>query len=184
MKDSELPLENFTMRPLTISLPDYLYEKLTQQAKVFDTSLEELVLFQLKRDEARDSALMFLRKRAGRCLMVREPFLKESAPPIWVVSIFTNVAPPVEVGEILIDAETEEVLSTEMDVIEMIKRGHASFGFESFAAEKQERLAELLALNNEKTLESKEKREMEALLTEEQELQIRNLETLEKRLLS
>ena len=116
--------------------------------------------------------------------MVREPFLKESAPPIWVVPIFTNVAPPVEVGEILIDAETEEVLSTEMDVIEMIKRGHASFGFESFAAEKQERLAELLALNNEKTLESKEKREMEALLTEEQELQIRNLETLEKRLLS
>jgi len=172
------------MRPLTISLPDYLYENLLQQAKVFDTSLEELVLFQLKRDEARDSALMFLRKRAGRCLMVREPFLKESAPPIWVVPIFTNVAPPVAVGEILIDAETEEALSTEMDVIERIKRGHASFGFESFAAEKQERLAELLALNNEKTLESKEKREMEALLTEEQELQIRNLETLEKRLLS
>ena len=172
------------MRPVTISLPDYLYEKLTQQAKVSDTSLEELVLFQLKRDEARDAALALLQKRAGRCLIAREPNLKNSDPPIWVVPIFTNVAPPVEVGEILIDAETEEVLSTEIDVIEMIKRGHASFGFESFAAEKQERLSELLALNNEKTLESKEKREMEALLTEEQELQIRNLETLEKRLLS
>ncbi len=32
------------MRPLTISLPEYLYKKLTQQAQVFDTSLEELVL--------------------------------------------------------------------------------------------------------------------------------------------
>ena len=36
------------MRLLTISLPDYLYEKLTRQAKSFKTSLEELVLFQLK----------------------------------------------------------------------------------------------------------------------------------------
>ena len=172
------------MRPLTISLPDYLYEKLTQQAEAVETSLEELVLFQLKRDEARDIALTFLQKRAGRCLMTREPILKESAPPIWVVPIFTNVAPPVRVGEILVDANTDEVLSTEMDVAEMIEKGHVSFGYESFTVEKQERLTELLALNNEKTLESKEKEEMGALLAEEQALQIRNLETLEKRLLS
>lgn len=172
------------MRPLTISLPDYLYEKLTQQANVSKTSLEELVLFQLKRDEAKDTALAFLRKRAGRCLTVREPNLKDSDPPIWVVPIFTNVSPPVEVGEILIDADTGKVLNTQQDVAEMIKKGHVSFGFESFAAEKQERLAELLALNSEKTLASKEKREMETLLSEEQALQIRNLETLEKRLLS
>ena len=172
------------MRPLTISLPDYLYEKLTQQAEAVETSLEELVLFQLKRDEARDIALTFLQKRAGRCLMTREPILKESAPPIWVVPIFTNVALPVRVGEILVDANTDEVLSTEMDVAEMIEKGHVSFGYESFAVEKQERLAELLALNNKETLVSEEKEEMEALLAEEQALQIRNLETLEKRLLS
>ena len=172
------------MRPLTISLPDYLYEKLTQQAKVFETSLEELVLFQLKRDEARDAAAVFLRKRAGRCLMVKDPVLKESMPSIWAVPIFTNVAPPVKVGEILIDADSGEVLSTEQDVAGMIKKGHVSFGYKSLSMEKQERLAELLALNNEKTLESEEKQEMEALLAEEQELQIRNLETLEKRLLS
>ena len=62
----------------------------------------------------------------------------------------------------------------------MMKKGHVSFGFESFAVEKQE----LLALNNKRTLESNEKQEIEALLAEEQKLQIRNLETLEKRLLS
>ncbi|MDE0426909.1 hypothetical protein F4Y59_10810 [Candidatus Poribacteria bacterium] len=172
------------MRPLTISLPDYLYEKLTQQAQAFETSLEELVLFQLKRDEARDAASAFLRKRAGRCLTVREPVFKETVPPLWVVPIFTNVAPPVEVGEIIVDADTGEVLSTQQDVVKMMKKGHVSFGFESFAIEKQERLAELLALNNERTLESNEKQEMETLLAEEQKLQIRNLETLEKRLLS
>jgi hypothetical protein len=171
------------MRPLTISLPDYLYEKLTQQAEAVETSLEELVLFQLKRDEARDAALTLLRKRAGKCLMAREPILKESAPPIWVVPIFTNVAPPVRVGEILVDANTDEVLSTEMDVAEMIEKGHVSFGFESFTVEKQERLTELLALNNEKVLASEAKQEMEALLAEKQALQIRNLQTLEKRLL-
>ena len=172
------------MRPLTISLPDYLYEKLTQQAKVSKISLEDFVLFQLERDEVRDTALTFLRKRAGRCLMAKEPILKESTPPVWTVPIFTNVDPPVEVGEILIDADTGQVLSTEMDVAEMIEKGHVSFGFESFAIEKQERLTELLALNNEKVLESEEKQEMEALLAEEQALQIQNLETLGKRLLS
>ena len=116
------------MRPLTISLPDYLYEKLTQQAKVSETSLEELVLFQLKRDEARDAALAFLRKRAGRCLTVREPILKKSTPPVWAVPTFTNVAPPVGVGEILVDADTGEVLSTEMDVAEMIKKDTLASG--------------------------------------------------------
>ena len=172
------------MRPLTISLPDYLYEKLTQQAKSFETSLEELVLFQLKRDEVKDAALAFLKKRAGRCLIVREPILKKSIPAIWAVPIFTNVAPPIEVGEILIDADTGNILSTQNDVAEMMKKGHVSFGYKSLAREKQERLAELLALNGEKPLELKEQQEMELLLAEEQELQIRNLETLEKRLLS
>lgn len=172
------------MRPLTISLPDYLYKKLTQQAKVSKTSLEDFVLFQLKRDEARDAALTLLRKRAGRCLIAKEPILKKSTPPIWVVPVFTNVAPPVEVGEIRVAADTGEVLSTEMDVAEMIRKGHASFGFESFAAEKQERLTELLALNSAQVLAPEVIQEMEALVAEEQALQIQNLERLEKRLLS
>ena len=173
------------MRQLTISLPDHLYEKLMRQAKTYETSLEELVLFHLKRDEVKNTAIAFLRKRAGRCLVAREPILKkESTLPIWAVPIFTNVAPPVGVGEILVGTETEEVLSTKKDVDEMLKKGHISFGFESFAVEKRERLAELLALNSQRTLKSEEKQEMETLLAEEQALQIRNLETLEKRLLS
>ena len=172
------------MRLLTISLPDYLYEKLTQQAKVSETSVEEFVLFQLKRDEARDTALTFLQKRAGRCLIAREPNLKDSDPPVWIVPIFTNVESSVKVGEIFVDADTGDVLSTQQDVTKMMKKGHVSFGFETFAVEKQERLAELLALNNKKTLDLEEQSEMEALLAEEQALQIQNLETLEKRLLS
>lgn len=52
------------MRPLTISLPDYLYEKLTRQAQSVKTSLEEFVLFQLKRDETKGTALNF--PRPGR----------------------------------------------------------------------------------------------------------------------
>ena len=175
------------MRPLTISLPDYLYEKLTRQAQTSDTSLEELVIFHLRRDETRDTALTFLQKHAGRCLTVREPIfkeVKEADSPVWIVPVFTNVAPPLEVGEITVDADTGKVLSIDKDVVEMIKKGYTSFGFEAFATEKQERLAELLALNGEKPLESKAKQEMEALLAEEQALQLRNLEALEKRILS
>ena len=172
------------MRPLTISLPDHLYEKLMQQAKAFETSLEELVLFQLKRDEARSTALAFLRKCAGRCLTVREPIFKEAASPVWTVPTFTNVSPPTIVGEVIVDADTGEVLSTKKDVADMIKKGHISFGFKPFPLEKQTRLAELLARNGEKLLKAEEKQEMEMLLAEEQALQLQNLETLEKRLLS
>ena len=172
------------MNSLTISLPDYLHEKLTQQAKAFETSVEELVLFQLKRAEASDTALAFLQKYAGRCLTVREPILKEAVPSVWVVPIFTNVAPPSEVGEIVVDADTGEVLSKKREVGDMIKKGHASFGFKPFPLEKQTRLAELLALNGEEPLKANEEREMEALLAEEQALQLQNLETLERRLLS
>ncbi len=50
--------------------------------------------------------------------------------------------------------------------------------------EKQKRLAELLALNSEIPLESVAKQEMETLLAEEQVLQLRNLDTLEKRVMS
>lgn len=140
------------MNPLTISLPDYLYKKLMQQAKTFDTSVEGLVLFSLKRDEAKAAAVALLRRRAGKCLIAREPIFKAAeAPPVWVVPIFTNVEFPVGVGEIVIDADTGEVLSTKREVGDMIKKGHASFGFKLFPLEKQERLAELLALNGEKT---------------------------------
>ena len=72
----------------------------------------------------------------------------------------------------------------ELDVVEMVKKGHHSFGFEHLPSEKQNRLAELLASNQQGALKSGEKREMEVLLAEEQALQVRNLETVEKRLLS
>lgn len=172
------------MHPLTISLPDYLYDKLSQQAQTVHTSLEEFVLFQLKRDETRDSALVFLQNHVGKCLIVQEPILEDSDPLVWKVPVFTNVAPTLEVGEIIIHAETGEILSTDKDVSEMIKKGHISFGFEPFAEDKQKRLAELLALNGEGQLESDAKQEMEYLLAEEQALQLQNLEALEKRLLS
>ena len=171
------------MHSLKISLPDYLYQKLTQQAEAFETSVEELLLFRLKRDAAKVAAEALLRRRAGKCLIAREPILKEAvSPPVWSVPIFTNVDVPVRVGEIAVDADTGTVLSTERDVVDMIRKGYASFGFESFALEKQTRLAELIALNGEGQLEAQEQQEMETLLAEEQTLQLRNLETLEKRL--
>lgn len=172
------------MHPLTITLPDYLYKKLTLQAENHETSLEELVLLQLKRDETRDTALTFLQKHAGRCLMIREPLFKSDDPAVWEVPVFTNVAPPLGVGKIIVDANTGRVLSKKNDVYNMIKKGYPSFGFETFAVEKQNRLAELLALNSEIPLESDAKQEMETLLAEEQALQLRNLETLEKRVMS
>ena len=172
------------MHPLTISLPDYLYKKLTLQAQTHETSLEELVLFHLKRDEVRDTASVFLHNHAGRCLTIRKPIFKDDLPAVWEVPVITNVSPTLEVGKIIVDADTGRVLSTNSDVYNMIKKGYASFGFETIALEKQKRLAELLALNGEVPLESDAKQEMETLLAEEQALQLRNLETLQKRVMS
>lgn len=171
------------MHPLTISLPDYLYKKLALQAQTHETSLEELVTFQLRRDETRDTASAFLRKHAGRCLTIQEPIFRDDVSAVWEVPVFTNVVPPLDVGEIIVDADTGKVLSTDKDVYKMIKKGYPSLGFETFAVEKQKRLAELLALNGEIPLESEAKQEMETLFAEEQTLQLRNLETLEKRVI-
>ena len=71
------------MHPLTISLPDYLYKKLAHQAQTHETSLEELVIFQLKRDETRKSALVFLHKHAGRCLTIRDPIFLDDDSAVW-----------------------------------------------------------------------------------------------------
>ena len=100
------------------------------------------------------------------------------------VPVFTNVTSPLEVGKIIVDVDSGKVISTNNDIYNMIKRGYPSFGFETFAVEKQKRLAELLALNGEVPLDSAAKQEMETLLAEEQALQLRNLETLEKRVMS
>jgi hypothetical protein len=183
------------MNPLTIPLPDDLYEKLTHRAKSVKTSVEELVVRRLRREfgagllngeTAKAQAVAFLRRRAGKCLTVREPILEEVDKPVWLVPVLTNVASASAafVGQIVVDAKTGAVLNTESDIVEMIKKGHVSFGFEPFPPEKQNRLAELLASNQEDTLTAGEKREIEALLTEEQALQAQNLETLEKRLVS
>ena len=183
------------MNPLTIALPDDLYEKLTQRAKAVKISVGELVLTRLRREfgadllddeTAKTQAMAFLRHRAGRCLTVREPILEETDKPVWLVPVLTNVAPTAAafVGQIVVDAKTGDVLNTVDDVVEMVKKGHDSFGFERLPLAKQNRLVELLASNQQGDLESGEKREMEALLAEEQALQVQNLETLENRLLS
>ena len=182
------------MNPLTIPLPDDLYEKLTQRAKAAKISVEDLVLTHLRREFSNDlldseaakaQAMAFLRQRAGKCLTVRDPILEEADQPVWLAPVLTNVAPSLAtfVGQIVVNARTGHVLSTEAAVVDMVKRGHDSLGFEPFPSEKQNRLAELLGANRQGRLNSEENREMEMLLAEEQALQVRNLETLEKRLL-
>ena len=178
------------MNPLTIALPDDLYEKLTQRAKAVKTSVEELVVIRLRREfgkglldgeRAKAQAMAFLHQRAGRCLTVREPILEEVDKPVWLVPVLTNVAPASSafVGQIVVDSKTRDVLNTGGDLVEMVKKGHPSFGFQHLPSERQNRLTELLAANQQGTLEPGETRELEVLLAEEQALQVRNLATLE-----
>ena len=182
------------MNQLTLALPDELYSRLAQRALIEEKTPEEIALERLRREfgegfldsqTAKDQASAFLRRRAGRCLTVREPILEETDIPVWLVPVITNVAPreAIFVGQVVVNAKTGKVLNIERDVVEMIKKGHRSLGFEKFPLEKQEHLAELLAENQERVLTEDEQKEMENLLAEEQSLQIRNLEELEKRLL-
>jgi hypothetical protein len=101
------------------------------------------------------------------------------------VPVITNVAPreATFVGQVVVNAKTGKVLNPEQDAVEMIKKGHRSLGLRQFPYEKQKRLAELLAANQEGVLKKGEQKEMENLLAEEQSLQIKNLQELEKRLL-
>lgn len=182
------------MNQLTLDLPDELYSRLAKRASVEEKAPEEIALERLRREfgegfldgkTAKEQAIAFLRRRAGRCLIAREPILEETNTPVWIVPVITNVdkREATFVGQIVVNAKTGKVLNIERDVIEMIKKGHQSLGFHIFPLEKQERLAELLAENREMVLTENEQKEMEYLLAEEQALQIKNLEELERRLL-
>ena len=182
------------MNQLTLALPDELYNRLAKRALEKEKTPEEIALERLRREfgegfldsqTAKEQAIASLRRRAGRCLTVREPILEETDTPVWLVPVITNVdkREATFVGQIVVNAKTGKVLNVERDVYEMIKKGHLSLGFHKFPLEKQERLAELLAENQEGILTQDEQKEMESLLAEEQLLQIRNLEELEKRLL-
>lgn len=182
------------MNRLTLNLPDELYNRLAQRALEIEKTPEEMALERLRREfgedfldsqTAKEQAIAFLRRRAGRCLIVREPILEEADTPVWLVPVITNVdkREATFVGQIVINAKTGKVLNAEWDVVEMIKKGHRSLGFHEFPLEKQSRLAELLAANQEGILTEDEQKEIENLLAEEQSLQIKNLEALEKRLL-
>jgi len=182
------------MNQLTLDLPDELYSRLSQYASVIEKTPEEIALERLRREfgegfldsqTAKKRAITFLHRRAGRCLTVREPVLEEADAPVWLIPVITNVAPreAIFVGQVVVNAKTGKVLNVERDVVEMIKKGHRSLGFHIFPLEKQNRLAELLAENRERVLTEDEQEEMENFLAEEQSLQIKNLEELERRLL-
>ncbi len=182
------------MNQLTLVLPDELYIRLSQYASVKEKAPEEIALERLRREfgegfldsqTAKERAITFLNRRAGRCLTVKEPVLEEADTPVWLVPVITNVAPreAIFVGQVVVNAKTGKVLNVERDVVEMIKKGHRSLEFHIFSLEKQNRLAELLAENREAVLTEDEQEEMKKLLAEEQALQIRNLEELERRLL-
>ncbi len=182
------------MNRLILTLPDKLYSRLAQRASENEKTPEEIVLERLRREfgedfldsqTAKEQASAFLHERAGKCLTVREPVLEETDIPVWLVPVITNVdkSDAAFVGQIVLNAKTGEVLNKQRDVVEMIKKGHRSLGSCEFPLQKQERLAELLAENQERELTRSEQADMENLLAEEQSLQIRNLEQLEKRLL-
>ena len=183
------------MNQLNLTLPDELYNRLTQRALEIEKTPEEMAIERLLREfgegyldspKAKCQAVTFLRKRAGKCLTIREPILEETDTFVWLVPVITNVDKheATFVGQIVVDAKTGKVLNEEQDVVEMIKKGHRSLGFQAFPLEKQERLAELLAQNQEETLTEEVEKEMENLLAEEQALQIKNLQEVEKRLLT
>jgi len=183
------------MNQLTLDLPDELYSRLSQYALVEEKTPEEIALERLHREfgegfadsqTAKEQAIAFLCERAGKCLTVRAPILEKTDTPVWLVPVITNVSPheAIFVGQVVVNAKTGKVLNVERDVVEMIKKGHRSLGFHILPLEKQNRLAELLAENQDGQITENGQEEMENLLAEEQSLRIRNLEELEKRLLS
>lgn len=182
------------MTQLPLVLPDELYNRLAKHASALEETPDKIAVERLHREfgdnfldsqTAKEQAIAFLHRRAGRCLTVREPILEETDIPVWLVPVITNVAPPEAtfVGQIVVNAKTGKVFNAERDVIEMIKKGHRSLGFHELPLEKQKRLAELLAGNQERILTQDEQKKMDNLLAEEQSLQIKNLEEMEKRLL-
>jgi len=88
------------MNRLNLTLPDELYNRLTQYALDIEKAPEEIAIERLRREfgegfldsqKAKWQAITFLRKRAGKCLTVREPILEEADSFVWLVPIITTL---------------------------------------------------------------------------------------------
>jgi hypothetical protein len=182
------------MPEVTVTLPDEVFERLTSLARAEQMTPEELACERLRRElggdtmdsrAAREQTKAFVQRRVGCCLTVRDPILEEGGGLMWLVPVVTNV--PTEeatfVGQVVMNAHTGEILTKEGEVAAMLKRAHTGLGFRSFPAEKEARLSELLSRAQESPLSKEEQDELMRLVTEQQDLQLANLEQLEARLL-
>jgi hypothetical protein len=179
---------------MTLTIPDQLFNRLEFLAQVERRTPEELAYDRLRREvgedtisshRAKEVAKAFVRRRVGRCLTVRDPVLEEGGGWVWLVPVVTNVRreEAAFVGQVVVDARTEEVLTNEGEIAALFKRAHSNLGFLPFPAEKERRLSDLLSRAQEGPLTGEEREELDRLVTEQQALQLANLEQLDRRLL-
>ena len=182
------------MRQMTLELPDKLFERLENSAQAAQRTPVEFLRDLLRRGggeetvtnvEAKVRAEAFVRERVGRVLTVREPVLDEGGIPVWLAPLATNFRPEETsvIGHVAVDARNGTVQTSESEFDDMFRRAHPRLGFAPLAPDKADRLSELLCQLQDAPLLGGEQDELEALVEEEQALQVANLEQLNRRLL-
>ncbi|MBM3243190.1 hypothetical protein FJZ31_43575 [Candidatus Poribacteria bacterium] len=162
------------METILVELPQPIVACLIKEARQKKMSVSELVAQRINRDfsfavrtaqQARRKALKILREHAGYLLRTGKPTF-DIETERWHVPALTNPRKgiPVNVGEVIIAAESGEVLTDLNSILSFAEEAGLHLGIEKFPEAFQERISFLLAKNNNGELTADEKRELNEMM--------------------
>jgi len=162
------------METIFVELPEPVVACLRKEARQEKISVSELVAQRINSDfnfatrtaqQARRKAIKIMREHAGYLLRTGKPTFDIKTGQ-WHVPALTNPRKgiPVSVGEVIIDAESGEVLTDSNSIHNFTEEAGLHLGIEKFPEAFQERMSILLTKNNNGELTDDEKRELDEMM--------------------
>ncbi|MBM3242488.1 hypothetical protein FJZ31_40020 [Candidatus Poribacteria bacterium] len=180
------------MGEIIVQLPEPIITRLREQALKADVSLVELVSQRLMEGfdlavctegQARRRVLKLLREHAGYMFRTGTPTFEANAF-VWRVPVFPNLKRGKQepVGEVHLKADTGEILTEPLAILEMSDKVAPLLDVERFDESFQKRIAELLNKNNNGELSPAERRLLENMVQKTQVKDRENIQRLIERL--
>jgi len=176
------------METILVELSEPVAACLIKEALRKNVSVSELVAQRINSDfnfavrtaqQARRKALKILRQHAGYLLRTGKPTFDVEMGR-WHVPALTNPrkGTPVSVGEVIIAAESGEVLTDLNSILNFTEKAGLHLGIEKFPEAFQNRISFLLTKNNNGELTADEKRELNEMMEKWRSKNLENAQRL------
>jgi hypothetical protein len=180
------------MAEITVQLPEPILIRLREQAQKADVSPADQISQRLIADfdlavctegQAQRRGLKFLREHAGYMLRTGTPVL-DAKTFVWRVPVLPNLkhGKPDPMGEIHLKADTGELVTNSLAILEMANKAATLSGVEHFDEAFQKQIEELLNKNNSGKLSQTERCLLEEMVQKMQAKDLENIKCLIERL--